>query len=194
MNQADKPNPALVPAIQPRWRSWVRPIAFGLLALTLNVVALLLPIDYQQLGNYTYLGIFAIAAIANATVIIPIPYAPVVANAAAQAASSTEVAFLVLSGALGSALGESVAFFVGRSGQRAVEDTRFYRWVQRQLQHPWRAFAILFGLAAPVNPLFDVAGLTAGAMGLPFWLFFVPVFLGRIIRIGLFALAGMQLL
>jgi membrane protein YqaA with SNARE-associated domain len=51
------------------------------------------------------------------------------------------------------------------------------------LTHPWRSFGVLFALAAPPNPLFDIAGITAGAMGLPFWMFFVAVFLARIIRL-----------
>jgi membrane protein YqaA with SNARE-associated domain len=87
-------------------------------------------------------------------------------------------------------MGESVAFFVGRAGRETMNDTPLYRWVQRQMKHPWRAFAVLFMLAAPPNPAFDVAGLTAGAMGLPFWLFFCAVFLGRVIRIAIFAMGG----
>ena len=67
---------------------------------------------------------------------------------------SDNLALVILAGALGSALGESVAFFVGRSGRGAVEDTRFYRWVQHQMRHPWRAFVVLFGLSAPPNPAF----------------------------------------
>jgi membrane protein YqaA with SNARE-associated domain len=85
-----------------------------------------------------------------------------------------------------------VAFFVGRSGRGAVQDTRFYRWVHMQMRHPWRAFAVLFGLSAPPNPAFDVAGLAAGALGLPYWLFFTAVLLGRMVRIALFVLVGVQ--
>src|SRR5262249_27199700 len=95
-------------------------------------------------------------------------------------------------GAVGSALGESVAFFIGRSGRTIAEETRFYGWVKQQLRHPWRAFVVLFGLAAPINPAFDVAGLAAGALGVPYWLFFTAVFMGRLIRFWLIALAGAQ--
>jgi membrane protein YqaA with SNARE-associated domain len=54
--------------------------------------------------------------------------------------------------------------------------------VQRQLQHPWRAPLVLFVLSAPPNPFFDVAGLLAGALGIPIWMFFGVTFAGRIIR------------
>lgn len=173
-----------------RRRQILRTTLIGLAALIFNVAVYLLPIDYSAFGNYAYLGVFLITAIANATVVIPVPYIPIVARVAAQ---SDSITLVILSGALGSALGESVAFFVGRSGRGVVVETRFYAWVQRQLRHPWRAFVVLFLLAAPPNPLFDVAGLTAGALGLPFRLFFSAVLLGRIIRMGIFVLIGLSL-
>jgi len=189
MNTINEAAPVSISAAERRKRI-TRAALIGVVALTFNIVIFLLPIDYGAFGNYAYLGVFLITAIANATVIIPVPYIPIVARVAAQ---SDSLLLVILAGALGSALGESVAFFVGRSGRGAVADTRFYRWVQRQLRHPWRAFIVLFLLAAPPNPLFDVAGLTAGALGLPYGLFLVAVFLGRIIRIGLIALAGIHL-
>jgi membrane protein YqaA with SNARE-associated domain len=169
-------------------RKWLQPALIGLVAVALNVAAYyLIPKDLvRRLGALGYLGVFAVTAIANATVVVPVPYYGLVARLAQE----LNVAGVVLAGALGSAIGESVAFFVGRSGRGTVEDTRFYRWVQRQLAHPWRAFIALFLLAAPHNPAFYVAGLTAGAFGLPFWMFFTAVFLGRIIRIATIVFLG----
>jgi membrane protein YqaA with SNARE-associated domain len=173
-----------------RRRRSLRAALIGLVALLFNIGVFFLPIDYGAFGRYAYVGVFLITLIANATVIIPIPYPAVIARVATQADS---LALVILAGALGSVLGESVAFFVGRSGRGAVEDTRFYRWVQHQMRHPWRAFAVLFGLAAPPNPAFDVAGLAAGALGLPYWMFFTAVLLGRLIRIAVFVLVGLGL-
>lgn len=172
-------------------RSALRAVGIGLLAVVLNVVAFyLLPPDLaRRLGTLSYLGVFLITLVANATTIVPTPYIPIVACMAAQ---SDNLALLIVAGALGSALGESVAFFIGRSGEAIFEDTRLYRWVHRQLQHPWRAFAVLFLFSAPPNPAFDVAGLTAGALGLPYWLFFSAVFLSRMIRIGIIAGIGIR--
>lgn len=180
-----------------RWRVWLRPILWGVVLLALNVgvymaletsagMALL-----RRLGSYNYLGAFVLMIVANATVIVPVPWPAILIPIARQ---SDSLLLIVLVGALGSAIGESVAFFVGRSGRGAVENTRFYRWVQIQLRHPWRAFLVLFALSAPPNPLFDIAGLTAGAMGLPFWMFFLAVFLGRIVRVGIFVYGGIELL
>jgi membrane protein YqaA with SNARE-associated domain len=168
----------------------IRPLLIGLLAVALNIAAYyLIPHDLaRRLGALGYLGVFVVTFVANATVVVPVPYFGLVARLAQE----LDFTGVVLAGALGSVLGESVAFFVGRSGRGAVEDTRFYRWVQIQMGHPWRAFVLLFALSAPPNPAFDVAGLAAGALGLPYWLFFTAVFLGRIIRVGLIAFAGSQ--
>jgi membrane protein YqaA with SNARE-associated domain len=170
-----------------QWRKWAGPILLSLLVTAANIGIYWLKIDYRIFGAYAYLGVFIVTLVANATTIVPVPYITVVACIAGQ---SNNLLLVALAGALGSALGESVAFFIGRSGRAIAEETRFYGWVKRQLQHPWRAFAVLFGLAAPINPAFDIAGLAAGALGVPYWLFFSAVFLGRTIRFWLIALAG----
>ena len=190
MADSDAAPPARLTSAERR-RLMIRPLLIALLAVALNIAAyfLLPPHLVRRLGALGYLGVFAVTFIANATVVVPVPYFGLVARLAQE----LDFAGVVLAGALGSVLGESVAYFVGRSGRGAVEDTRFYRWVQVQMRHPWRAFALLFALSAPPNPAFDVAGLAAGALGLPYWLFFTAVFLGRIVRVGLIALLGSQI-
>jgi membrane protein YqaA with SNARE-associated domain len=195
MHPPDQAPPPRISALARR-RQLLRAALIGLVALLINVgLYLLLETPAARhwlatLGHYAYLGVFLITLIANATVIVPVPYPAVIASVAAH---SDNLAAVIIAGALGSVLGESVAFFVGRSGRGAVADTRFYRWIQTQLRYPWRAFALLFVLAAPPNPAFDVAGLAAGALGLPYWLFFSAVFLGRLIRIAIFVLVGLRL-
>ena len=166
---------------------WIS-ILIGFGALVLNgIVYLALPHRVvEHLGRLGYLGAFIVAAIANATVFIPVPYYPIIA----RLAQVLNVWGIILAAAAGSAIGESVAFFVGRSGRRAVQESRINNWLQRQMHHPWRAGVVLFAFSAPPNPAFDVAGLIAGAFGVPLWLFLVSVFLGRIIRMSLVAFAG----
>jgi len=172
-------------------RKWAKPLVIGVVMLALNIIAwFLIPENLPEiLGAFGYLGVFIVNLAANATVAIPIPYIPLVMRMATE----LNIPLLVLVSALGSMLGESVAFFAGRTGRDSVKETRFYKWVQRQMHHPSRAFAVLFLLAAPLNPVFDVAGLTAGAMGLPYWLFATAVFLGRIIRMTAISLIGLRL-
>lgn len=175
-------------AIPPQQRSWMRPVLVAAIAIVLNIIAyLMIPPDFAyRLGSLGYIGVFLITLVSNATIVVPIPYFGLVA-ALSPGLSMVGVG---IAGALGSVIGESVSFFVGRSGRGVVEQTWFYRWVQRQLEHPWRAFVVLFALSAPPNPAFDIAGLTAGAMGLPYWLFLGAVFLARLVRFGIVAFLG----
>jgi membrane protein YqaA with SNARE-associated domain len=129
------------------------------------------------------------AAIANATILIPVPYYPVIA----RLAQALNVWGIILAAAAGSTIGESVAYFVGRTGKGVVQQSSLNDWIQRQMHHKRRAALLLFALSAPPNPAFDVAGLLAGAFGMPLWVFLVSVFLGRIIRMGLVAFAGLSL-
>jgi membrane protein YqaA with SNARE-associated domain len=100
----------------------------------------------------------------------------------------------VFAAAAGSAVGELAAYYVGRGGRQAVAETRFYHWLRGQLSHPWRAPLLLFGLSAPPMPVFDVAGLLAGALGVPVGVFFLSVFLGRIVRMAMVVFIGIGLL
>src|SRR5260221_10527623 len=97
-----------------RWRKWIGPILLGLLVTAANVGIYWLKIDYRIFGAYAYLGVFIVTLVANATTIVPVPYITVVACIAGQ---SNNLVLVALAGALGSALGESVAFFIGRSGR-----------------------------------------------------------------------------
>ncbi len=164
-------------------------------ALALNLVVLMIPLSWIEglrgYGALAYLAAFGITALANASVVVPIPYPGLIALLARVIGNPFGIA---IAGAAGSTLGETTAFIVGRAGKTAVEDTRFYRWLKHHLRTPLRAFIILFLLSAPPNPFFDVAGLTAGSLGVPFWIFAVATFLGRILKMLFFAGLGQQFL
>ncbi len=164
-------------------------------ALGLNLVVLAIPYSWIEglrgYGMLGYLAAFGITALANASVVVPIPYPGLIALLARVLGSTFGIA---LAGAAGSTVGETTAFIVGRAGKSAVEDTRFYRWLNHQFRTPLRAFIVLFLLSAPPNPFFDVAGLTAGSLGVPFWIFATATFLGRIIKMLFFAGLGQQFL
>jgi membrane protein YqaA with SNARE-associated domain len=180
------------PVRSPRWKMWLRPVLLGLAVAIANVVVFLLlpPSLVERLGGFGYLGAFASAAFANATVLVPVPYYPLLIRLA-QAADPWGI---VVAAAAGSAIGELVAYYVGRSGRQAMETTRFYSWVRRQLSAPWRAPFVLFALSAPPSPVFDVAGLLAGALGIPVSVFLASTFLGRLVRMAIVVFLGLGLL
>jgi len=183
------------PARAPRHSTYLRLAALIAVALLLNAAVLFIPPHWiAQLGRwgpFAYLAVFGITALANASVIVPIPYPGIVARFASVLHDIWGVALV---GAAGSTLGESTAFLVGRAGKGIVQDTRFFRWLSHQLRTPVRAFVVLFLLSAPPNPFFDIAGLTAGTLGVSFPLFWTATFLGRIIKMLFFAGLGRQLL
>ena len=122
-----------------RWRLWLRPLLIGLIVAAANVAAfwLLPPTLLERMGSFGYLGAFVSAAFANATVLVPVPYYPLLIRLA-QAFNPWGVVFAA---AAGSVVGELVAYYVGRSGKQVVTQTRFFGWVQGQLRHPWAGAA-----------------------------------------------------
>ena len=165
----------------------LRVIGVFTVALALNLLIIVLPRRwFVGWGRYGYIGVFLVTLLANASVFIPIPYPSMVARLAVEL-NTVGVALLAASG---SALGETTAFLVGRAGKGVVEETAFYRWLKRQLRTPLRAFVVLFLLSAPPNPFFDVAGLTAGSLGVRFPIFVAATFCGRIVRMFILAYLG----
>ena len=165
----------------------LRVVGVLVLALALNLLIIVLPRRwFVGWGRYGYLGVFLVTLLANASVFIPVPYPGLVA----KLATGLNTVGVALLAAAGSAIGETTAFFVGRAGKGVVEETAFYRWLGRQLRTPLRAFVVLFLLSAPPNPFFDVAGLTAGSLGVRFPIFIAATFCGRIVRMFILAYLG----
>jgi uncharacterized membrane protein YdjX (TVP38/TMEM64 family) len=131
-----------------------------------------------------YPGIFLVALLANATVLLP---APGVAFVFAMGSILHPLGIAVAAGT-GGALGELTGFLAGVSGQAVIERTDVYArispWVTR-----YGGWAILF-LAAIPNPFFDLAGIAAGMSGMSVWRFLLFCWIGQIIKMGLFAYAG----
>jgi membrane protein DedA with SNARE-associated domain len=133
---------------------------------------------------YGYPGIFLIALMANATVLIPAPGVAII-----YAMGSVFNPFLVgLAAGTGGAVGELSGYLAGFSGQAVVERTdiyeRFKPWVDK-----YGGWAILVLSAIP-NPFFDVAGITAGISKMRMRTFLLSTWGGQLIKMTLFALAG----
>lgn len=145
--------------------------------------------------QYAYPGAFVVALLTNLTLAVPVPYNPVVL----QLMTVVELPLLVaLLAAAGSALGESTGWWVGSQGRAVLPDEgragAAVRWLQRLAAHRWRAALGLVAFSAVPNPVFDVAGLVAGAARVPYRLFLLAAFLGRLLRFVVFALVGETLL
>lgn len=138
----------------------------------------------EQLAVYGYPGIFLIALMTNATVLLP---APGIAVVFAMGAIFNPV-YIALAAGAGGALGELSGYLAGFSGQAVVEQTKIYTrlhaWIQRH------GFWALLLLAAMPNPFFDVAGVAAGILKMPLRTFLLAVWIGVTLKMFLFAWVG----
>ena len=110
--------------------------------------------EFQEWG---YPGVFLIALLANATVLLP---APGVAVIYAMGALFSNPFGVGLAAGLGGTIGELSGYLAGFSGQAIVERMDVYNrvkpWVDR-----YGGWAILVLSAIP-NPFFDIEGIAAG--------------------------------
>ncbi len=138
----------------------------------------------EEFAAFGYPGIFLIALLANATIFIP---APGVAIVYAMGAVFNPL-LVGLSAGTGGAIGELSGYLAGFSGQAVVENTNVYDRIK-----PWvdkyGGWTILV-LAAIPNPFFDVAGVAAGIAKMPMRTFLFFIWIGQLIKMTLFALAG----
>ena len=138
----------------------------------------------QQFSHWGYAGSFLISLISNATIVLPAPGLIVVL---ALGANLNPILLGVVAG-FGSGLGELSGYLAGATGGELIRK----RGVSAKLHNLTTHYTmpVLFVLAILPTPLFDVAGILAGAMRLPIYRFLVPVISGKIIKHIIFAYVG----
>lgn len=138
----------------------------------------------EEFTAFGYPGIFLVALLANATILLP---APGVAVIYAMGAVFNPLGVGIAAGT-GGALGELSGYLAGFGGQAVIERTDVYErtkpWVDK-----YGGWAILV-LAAIPNPFFDAAGIAAGIAKMPVKTFLFFVWIGQLIKMTLFAYAG----
>ena len=138
----------------------------------------------EEFAAFGYPGIFLIALLANATILVP---APGIAIIYAMGAVFNPLGVGLAAGT-GGAIGELSGYLAGFSGQAVIERTDMYErtkpWVDR-----YGGWAILVLSAIP-NPLFDAAGIAAGIAKMPLKTFLFFVWIGQLIKMTTFAYAG----
>lgn len=138
----------------------------------------------EDLAAFGYPGIFVLSLLANATLIFP---APGWAVTFAMGAVFHPLGVALAAGS-GATLGELTGYMAGFSGQAVIENARVYErllsWMRRF--GGWTIIA----LAAIPNPVFDLAGMAAGALRMPVGLFLLYTWIGKMIKMGLLAFGG----
>ena len=157
-------------------------------------------------GDLGYGGIFLANLASTATLFIPVP--GLTAAAQALIASSGQVLsplWVGIAGGLGMALGEVTAYVAGMATAVIAREeeikaparlqplidkvTRGVSWLMAHYGMP-----TLFTLSVVPNPLFEVAGWTAGATRYSFWKFMGSVTPGKVLRGILLAYVGEKII
>ena len=150
---------------------------FGLIfALAVSVLVLVYRDKFVNLEEYGYLGIFLISVLGNATIVFPIP----VILTAFIAGGIFNPFFVGIVTGVGAAIGELTGYLVGYGGKVVIKDNKklikIEGWMKRY------GLVVLFILSAIPNPFFDLAGIVAGATGVPVYKYLIVVTLGKMVK------------
>jgi membrane protein DedA with SNARE-associated domain len=194
-------------------RGRIAAIVAASILLTLPSLALLLALlivgtgeTERSLGALSYAGVFLANFLSTATVFIPVPGLLAIGQALIVSGAEVHEPWLIgLVGGIGMGLGETTAYVSGVVGSEAARQTkpRAPRWLQPALDRliRWVSWLManyglptLFVLSVIPDPIFEFAGLTAGATRLDFRKFLCVVVAGNCIRGLLLAYLGNELL
>lgn len=138
----------------------------------------------QELEKYGYPGIFLFNALANASLILPVPGVLVTS----LMGGVFNPFWVAIAAGTGAALGELSGYLAGYGGQMVVERTPMYNRMEAGMKK-YGEWAVLF-LAFIPNPFFDIAGIIAGALRMPVQRFLFWCWLGKVGKMLLFAYGG----
>jgi uncharacterized membrane protein YdjX (TVP38/TMEM64 family) len=159
-----------------------------ILVIALTILLFVFRKEVKHLGIYGYPGIFIISIIANATIIIPIPG---ILITTAMGAVFNPLGVALAAGA-GSAIGELTGYLAGFGGQVIIEKKDWYERVMNWMKK--YGDVTIFTLSLIPNPLFDLAGMAAGTLKLPVWRFLLACFLGKFLKMLIFAYFGARVM
>lgn len=166
------------------WRLTVVRVAVLLAVVGASVLLFVYRGKVAQLEAFGYPGIFLVSLLSNATLILPIP--GVLFTSAMGAVFNPF--WVALASSTGATLGELSGYLAGFSGQGVIENKTWYERVTRWMKK-YGDITILV-LAFIPNPLFDIAGMVAGALRMPLWRYLVFSWIGKTGKMFLFAYGG----
>jgi len=175
-------------------------------ALIPGVVLVAVPGLTDHVQGFGYVGVFATNLLSTSTVVIPVPGLTAAGQALIihEGGHSSFPWLIGILGGLAMGLGEVTLYYAGYLGAELARGRDlpgpewFRRFVHRSasginwLMARW-GFATLFVLSAVPNPFFEIAGLTAGSVRMPFRRFFLAAVSGKLLRGILLAYLGYRL-
>ena len=153
------------------------------IALAATVLFFALHLGTDDLERYGYGGLFLIALLRSASVVIPMPGGGIVfaAGGLLDPAFGIPAPVLVgLTAAVAESFGELTGYGAGMGGSTMITEKQLYERVKGWIRK--RAFTTVFAMSLFPSPLFDVAGLAAGAARVPIRTFYPALLVGKTIR------------
>ena len=154
------------------------------LAILISVLIFLNRDKFGNLESYGYVGIFLISVLGNATIVLPVP---VILTAFLGGGIFNPLTVAVVT-SLGATIGELTGYLAGISGRGLVENKGKIEKVKNWMSK--HGLWTLFVLAVIPNPLFDLAGIVAGATRIPVYKYLIVVWLGKLIKFLVFSFLG----
>lgn len=178
---------AVETVLHERRRLWRREYnllaAAAFVVVSMAIAVYVIGFDPADLRRYGYAGVFLIPFIGSASFVLPMPGLAVIAGGGAVLDPIWGIPTWLLVGliaGLGETLGECTGYAAGVGGRAVVQERNFFRQLERWMRR--QGSVVMFIMSVIPNPLFDVAGVLAGAVRMPLWKFFVAVLLGKIIK------------
>ena len=181
----EAPSSAVVRPPSSRARKYLSILLMVAILVSVSALVLLFRDQIIGLSKYGYIGLFVIAMLSSASVLVPVP-GLALAFATGGALNPFAVGLAIGTGA---AVGELIGYLAGVGGHGLIADNSGYRRVSGYMKR-YGMWAV-FGLAVIPNPLFDIVGIVAGVLRIPVWRFFAACWAGNVIKATAIAFAGM---
>jgi len=155
--------------------------------IVISVYIFSIRVQAEELARYGYPGIFLLSILANATVLLP---APGILFVFAMGAVFNPLGVALAAGT-GAAIGELSGYLAGFGGSAVVERAGMYENIKKWMEtHPNLSYLAVTVLAFVPNPIFDLAGIAAGTLRMPIFRFLFFCWIGKTLKMLLFAYAG----
>ena len=170
------------------WRLTVVRVVVFLVVIGLTVLLFINRDRVKELEALGYPGIFLLSLLSNATLILPVPG---VLFTSAMGAVFNPL-WVALASSTGATIGELSGYLAGFSGQGVIENKKWYTRVTEWMKK-YGGITVMV-LAFVPNPVFDIAGMVAGALRMPIWKYLLYSWIGKTGKMLIFAYGGASIL
>lgn len=148
-----------------------------IVSLLITLAIILFAPELRKFEQMGYLGVFLIVLLGNATLILP---APGLVFVFLLGGALPNPLLVGIAAGIGGTIGELTGYLAGFGLNGVVTHTRMYKKTSKQID-TYGLWAIFF-LALIPNPVFDIAGMIAGSVGIRWWKFLLAAGGGKLIK------------